>query len=294
MGVWAASREFARSAEGVFETRPAGAMWELASARTFDLWSSFYLGDVARMRARIGDFIQEAETRGDRYAATLHRTGLVVMAWLASDEAQLARQEVVEAETGWSRTTFDFQRYLNTLGHCLIDLYEGAPLLAYRRVNELWPGLVRSFYLRIQNLRFEALYLRGASAIGAASEAPSPDSLLRDAQRCAKRIARERVGWATTLSTMLSAGIADARGQAASALSLWREASESARAHGMELFADAADFRAALVEGGNNGVAELARVRARLAERAIREPDRICALLAPGVGVSKLRIAERA
>jgi serine/threonine protein kinase len=294
MGDWAASRDFARGAQGVFETRPAGAMWELASARTFDLWSSFYLGDVSRMRARIGDFIQEAETRGDRYAATLHRTGLVVMAWLASDEAQLARQEVIEAETGWSRPSFDFQRYLNTLGHSLIDLYEGAPHLAYRRFKELWPGLVRSLYLRIQNLRIEALYMRGASAIGAAAEAPNREALLRDAERCAKRIAREGVGWANALSTMLTAGVAAARGEPAEALVHWRAAAENARAHGMQLFADAADFRAALVEGGAEGAAGLARVREKLAEQSIREPDRICALLAPGVPVSKLRLAERA
>ena len=294
MGDWAKSRDFARSAERVFETRPAGALWELASARTFDLWSSFYLGDVSRMRTRIRDFIQEAETRGDRYAATLHRTGLVVVTWLASDEAQLARQEVVEAETGWSRATFDFQRYLNTLGHCLIDLYEGAPQLAHRRFTELWPGLVRSLYLRIQNLRFEALYLRGASAIGAAAEASNRDALLRDAERCANRIARERVSWATTFSTMLTAGIAEARAQPQSALVHWKAAAANARAHGMELFADASDFRAALVEGGDAGAAGLGRVRAKLAAQAIREPDRMCAMLAPGAAVSKLRLAERA
>jgi serine/threonine protein kinase len=293
IGDWSKARDHARSAERVFEIRPAGALWELASARTFELWSSFYLGDVSRMRTRIRDFIQEAETRGDRYAATLHRTGLVVMTWLVSDEPQLARQEVVEAETGWSRPTFDFQRYLNTLGHCLIDLYEGAPQLAHRRFTELWPGLERSLYLRIQNLRFEALYFRGASAIGAAAEASNRDALLHDAERCASRIARERVGWATTLSTLLTAGIAEARAEPRSALAHFRAAAENARAHRMELFGAAADFRAALIEGGEVGAAALARVRQKLAAQAIREPDRICALLAPGASVAKLRLTER-
>jgi hypothetical protein len=294
MGDWAASRDFARSAQAVFETRPAGAMWELASARTFELWSSFYLGDFERIRARIGDFIQQAETRGDRYAATLHRSGLVVMAWLAADEVTLARQHALEAEAGWSRATFDFQRYLITLGNCLVDLYEGTPRLAHRRITEIWPGLERSLYLRIQNLRFEALYVRGASAIGAATDAPNREALLRDGERCARRIARERVGWADALAMFLSAGIANVRGERERARGEWRRAAEKARAHGMELFADAAEFRAALAEGGDAGMFELEALRKRLAARGIREPDRICALLSPGVPVSKLRLAELA
>ncbi|HEX6277897.1 MAG TPA: protein kinase [Polyangiaceae bacterium] len=293
MGDWAASQSFARASQAVFETRPAGAMWELASARTFELWSSFYLGDFERIRARIGDFIQQAETRGDRYAATLHRSGLVVMAWLAADEVAVARQHVLEAEAGWSRAAFDFQRYLITLGNCLIDLYEGSPQLAHRRLTEIWSGLTRSLYLRIQNLRFEALYVRGASAIGAATQAPNGEALLRDAERCARRILRERVGWADALATLLSAGIADVRGDRMSALDMWRAAAEKARAHGMELFADAAEFRAALTQGGAAGMLELEAVRKRLAARAIREPDRICAALSPGVPVAKLRLVER-
>ena len=282
MGDWGQSRGFAQSAERVFETRPAGAMWELASARTFDLWSSFYLGEVSAMRDRIGDFIQEAESRGDRYAATLHRTGLVVLAWLASDDAHLARQRVQEAETGWSRTAFDFQRYLITLGHCLIDLYEGAPELAYRRTTEMWPGLVRSLYLRIQNVRFEALYLRGLSAIGAAATAPNREPFLRDAERCASRIARERVGWSTALATMLTAGIADARGQRAAALIAWQRAADLAALHNMQLFAKAAAFRRGVALGGDGGLRVIEDVQATLAGQHIREPDRVCALLAPG------------
>jgi hypothetical protein len=246
------------------------------------------------MRARIGTFIQEAETRGDRYATTLHRTGLVVMSWLASDDAQRARQEVLEAETGWSRPTFDFQRYLNTLGHCLIDLYEGVPQLAHRRLSELWPGLRRSLYLRIQNLRVEALYVRGASAIGAAALAPIREPLVRDAERCARKIAQERVGWATALATLLSAGIAGARGNTKLSHTLFKAAAERARAHDMQLFAEAAEFRAALLDGGERGSCALEGVRNRLVARAIREPDRICAQLAPGAPVSRLSLAEPA
>ena len=234
-------------------------------------------GDLApaTLGGRVSELIHEAETRGDRYAATLHRTGLVAMVWLASDAPQLARRQVLEAETGWSRTTFDFQRYLNTLGHCLIDLYEGAPELAHRRIVEIWPRLRRSQYLRIQNLRFEALYLRGISAIGAAITGDA-GSLLKEAEYCAMQISRERVGWASALGELLSAGVAAARGQSALALERWRRAEQAASAHDMALFAAAAAYRATSERG------ERTRLRASPALRAIREPGRVCLMFAPG------------
>ena len=289
MGDWESARTHARAAESFFEKRPAGAMWELTSARTFGLWSSFYLGDTLAMRARTLEFIQEAETRGDRYAGTLHRTGLVALIWLASDEPEGARQQVLEAEAGWSRPSFDFQRYLNTLAHCMIDVYEGLPELALRRITEIWPALSRSLHLRIQNLRFEALYMRGVAAIGVAAVAASRERALKDAEDCARRIGREGVGWAEALAGLLSAGIADVRGERELSLSRWREAELAARRHGMELFARSAAYRVGVTLGGDVGEAAVQEIRTTLASQQIRDPDRLCALLAPGRALAPLR-----
>lgn len=293
MGDWGKARAHAFEAERVFEKRPAGAMWELTSARTFGLWSSFYLGDMLAMRARTLEFIQEAETRGDRYAGTLHRTGLVALMWLASDEPERARQQVLEAESGWSRSTFDFQRYLSAVAHCMIDVYEGAPELAWRRMTELWPSLERSLYLRIQNLRFEALYLRGLAAIGVAAVAAVESNrrrALEDAEACARGIGREGATWAAPLANLLDAGVADVRGERDVAVAGWREAERGARARGMVLFARSAAYRAGVTLGGQEGEASVHEVRAQLATQQIRDPDRLCALLAPGRPPAGLRV----
>ena len=288
VGVWGQARELAQAAERVFETRPAGAMWELASARTFGLWSNFYLGDLAAMRAVVPNFIQEAETRGDRYAATLHRTGLVAMIWLASDEPAEARRQILEAEVGWSRSAFDFQRYLSTLGHCLIDLYEEAPDLAFRRIREIWPQLRRSAYLRVQNVRVEALYLRGIAAVGAAAAGSQRKYFLRDAAECARRIQNERVGWGRALASLLLAGISDLRGAPDAALRHWQAAELTAREHDMSLFAAAAAFRHASARAGQAGADDARALRSSPTLAQLREPDRMCALLAPGARVQSL------
>lgn len=280
MGDWSQARSLARVAERVFETRPAGAMWELASARTFGLWAHYYLGDLTGLGGRVSEFIHEAETRGDRYAATLHRTGVVTMVWLATDEPELARQHVREAEIGWSRETFDFQRYLITVGHCLIDLYEDAPVLAHRRICEMWPPFRRSQYLRIQCMRFEALYLRGAAAIGSAASGNAA-ALLREAEHCARRIARERVTWSTAMSLLLLAGVADARGQVELARKHWRGAQRAAAAHEMALFAAAAEYRLALSAGAAAAAGEPPAAHWAPALHTVREPERLCRVLAP-------------
>jgi serine/threonine protein kinase len=290
MGEFAASRDFALSAERVFEARPAGAMWELASARTFGLWSSFYLGDLVAMRARVPRFIEEAETRGDRYAATLHRTGLVASIWLADDEPLEARRQVLEAETGWSRSTFDFQHYLNTLGNCLIDLYEGAPILAYRRIRQIWPALERSLYLRIQNLRVEAHYVRGVSALAASLQSASSKPYLASAERAARTLERERLGWASALASILRGGIADVRGDSGRAIEHLRCAEAAGRQHGLLLFAAAAAYRRASLVGGDEGQQALEQVRTLLSQQGVKAPDRLCASFAPGTS----EVVERA
>jgi len=287
MGDWSQSLSFATAAERIFTTRPAGAMWELTSARTFSLWSNFYLGNFSAMRQSVEEFIPEAEARGDRYAATLYRTGLLAVAWLAVDEPSLARARIVEAEVGWSRANFDFQKYLNTLGHCLIDLYEGDPEHAHHRITGIWPALTSSLYLRIQNIRIEASYFRGVAAIRAAADSTRSAALLRDAQRCAAWLEREKTPSAMVLAALLRAGLADVRGQSDS-LAQWQNAAAAATAHGMKRFADAATFRCLYGSDSQSSVSALRELRARLSAQKVRSPDRLCALLAPGLPLRPL------
>ena len=281
MGEWKEARVSASAAERVFAVRPQGATWELTNARTFHLWSSFYLGDLESMRQRAEEFTSEAEARGDRYASTLYRTGLLVTPWLADDEPERARERVAAAELGWARPTFDFQRYLSLLGHCLIDLYEGAPELAHRRMSEHWKGLSRSLYLRIQSLRIEAHYLRGVAAIGSAARSSAPAPLLREARATAARLQRERTSASVTLASMLRAGIAEVEG-ADAARALWAGAEVMARSHEMKLYADAAALRADACGSDSAAEAAARAARHRLGRIPIRDPDRFCRILVAG------------
>jgi hypothetical protein len=96
-------------------------------------------------------------------------------------------------------------------------------------------------------------------------------------------LAREKIPWASALSSLLLGGIADVRGDHSPAAGHFRKAEEAARASGMRLFTEAARFRGALALGDATSVLAVRELESELRAEGIRDPARFCSLLAPGV-----------
>jgi hypothetical protein len=195
VGEWSACHDLCDEAEQFIRNRCTGMSWELSNAQLFAVWSLAFLGEMHQLARRVPQLLQEAEERGDLYAATSQRTGLANLAWLAADRIDVARARVREADEQWSKRGFHFQHYWNLLAECNIDLYAGDGQRAYERVMSRWDELAGSLYLRIQNVRVEALHLRARCALAAGKRS--------EAERIASRIARERMPWATALARLL-------------------------------------------------------------------------------------------
>jgi eukaryotic-like serine/threonine-protein kinase len=281
-GDFKVSLESCDVAEWTFERRPKGALWELASARSFGLWSRFYLGQYGALSERVPALLKEAEGRGDRYAATCQRTGLLNLAWLVEDDSVEARRNVLQAEREWSRSSFQFQHYLSALALSHIDLYEGNGAAAYDRMVALWPHLGASLYLRIQNLRLEALFLRARGALAAATVNPLRRDALADARRCAQKILREKSGWADPLAELVLAGVESAAHRPESALDHLRAAGRLAELAGMTMFKAAASMREGEVLGGGEGRALMAGAEGSMLAERVKNAPRMVAMLAPG------------
>jgi hypothetical protein len=282
VGDWKGTLESCEVAEWTFERRPAGALWELASARSFGLWARFYLGQYAALARRVPVLLREAEGRGDRYAATCQRTGLLNSAWLFDDDPVEARRNVLEAERQWSQDSFQFQHYLNALASAHIDLYEGNGTAAYDRIVACWPRLQSSLYMRIQNIRLEALFLRARGALAAAANNPARRDLLADARRSAKKMLRERSGWADPLAELALAGAAsidDSPGDTRRHLESARRLAEAA---GMTMFGAAASWHLGELLGGSEGQKLMEAANGRMAAERVKNPLRVVAMLAPG------------
>jgi hypothetical protein len=91
------------------------------------------------------------------------------------------------------------------------------------------------------------------------------------------------MGWADAMVTLLEAGLAAARGRDATVPALLTTAMERLDSSDMPLHAAAARFRLGQWTGGDEGTALIEGARARLASHRVRRPERILAVLAPGL-----------
>jgi len=282
VGNWTGALEGCELAEWTFERRPGGVRWELASARAFSLWSRFYLGQYRALAQRVPVLLREAEGRGDLYAATYQRSGLLNTAWLVEDDPLEARRSVLQAERQWSQNGFQFQHYLNALASSQIDLYEGNGAAAYGRIVDCWPLLQSSLHLRIQGVRIEALFLRARGALAACGADRSQRDLLADAERCAKRMLREKSPWADPLARLVLAGAAFSRQRREDALGHLDAAERLAERAGMMMFRAAASWQKGELLGGDEGHRLVSDAEVRMSAEGIRNPPQMVTMLAPG------------
>src|SRR5262249_53834669 len=226
--------------------------------------------------------LREAEQVGDLYAATGLRSWRSNLAWLAQNDAAEARRQVQEAMRRWSQKGFHLQHYYDLLAQGQIDLYIDDGPGAWSRVSERWKELSRSMLLRVQNVRVEAQHLRARSAIAAAKVRDRNPQLLREAERGAGRIEKERMPWATATALLVHAGVAAVREDKARAAQALRQAADGLEAAEMRMHAMAARLRLGTLIGGDEGRGIAAQARAWMAEQGIADPERMTAMLVPG------------
>ena len=185
----------------------------------------------------------------------------------------------------WSQRGFSLQHYRALLAEANIALYVGDGRRAYELVSGRYRALEKSFLLRVQYVRADAYFLLGRCALAAGR--------VREAERFARKLDRERMDWTRTLASFVWAGVARARGRREEALAHLRAAAERADASDMHLYAAVARMR--LGEGGVDAVKpplasgagiDVASARGRdwMTAQGIACPDRIASMLAPGTG----------
>jgi serine/threonine protein kinase len=286
-GDWSLAREHCERARVIWRERCLGVAWELDSVDFILLWAVLYQGELAELARRMPTLLRDAEERGDLYAATNLRTSFVPILRLAADQPVEARAEGAAAARGWSRDGFHLQHYnFEVFADGQISLYLGEPDAAHHRISGLWPALRASMLMMIQQLRIEALHVRARCALAAATaaEARARTSWLRSAERDTRRIARERAPWSRGWIDLLASGLAAARGDCDAAVALARRAASGCDDAGMRLYAAAARRRLGELLRGGEGEQLVADADAWMASQGIRDPRRMTAVLAPGLG----------
>jgi hypothetical protein len=133
--------------------------------------------------------------------------------------------------------------------------------------------------LRIQVLRIEALYLKARAVLAiAATERGQSLSFVKEAERLARAIERERMAWSDPLARMVRAALASLRADRAAAAAGLSDAMTGFERSGMALYAAAARWRLGQFSGGDR----IAKASEWMTKQDIRNPARMVAMLAPG------------
>jgi len=281
-GRWKAADDALGEVLERYATTPAG--WH-ANAQLFAIYCLVCRGKLVELRLQHAARLAEAEERGDLYTTVNLRVGHINSVWLLADDVEAAHRHVREAMAEWSQRGFSLQHYRALLAEANIALYVGDGRRAYELVSGGYRALEKSFLLRVQYVRADAYFLLGRCALAAGR--------VREAERFARKLDRERMDWTRTLASFVWAGVARARGRREEALAHLRAAAERADASDMHLHAAVARLR--LEECGVDAVKppraggagiDVADARGRdwMTARGIACPDRIASMLAPGTG----------
>ena len=280
VGQWKKAARLCDEASEILRDRCTGAVWELSSAQRITLSALMLMGELGEISRRLPGLLAAAKEQGNLYAATDLRTRLNLV-WLADDNPDGAREEVIAALLEWSQGGFHVQHYNSLQALTQIELYTGDGVVAWKHITGQWETIRKSMLLRIQILRVEALFLQGRAALAAARERRD-DYFVKMAEHFASRLARERMHWTRPLVLLLRAGIAGLRDDRREASARLSQAAEGFDAADMKLYAAAARRHLGGLMGDAQGREMIKRSDAWMKGQMIKNPARMTRMLAPG------------
>jgi tetratricopeptide (TPR) repeat protein/predicted Ser/Thr protein kinase len=279
-GRWNAAIE---ELDSVLHDFPAHRAGITSNVNVFSVCSLVYAGRIRELGRRLPRLIADAEERGDLFMLAHLRASHPIVAWLAANDPDGARTHAREGMAQWPRLRFVIQHWQAMLAETQIALYEGDGAAAYERVSRDAAPLRRSLLLQAQIIRGLTDFVRGRAAVAAVGADPAlREARLSDAMRCARRLRRERMDWTSTLSSMLEACVANARGDTAGAIASLRTSVELAGRAEMAMHGAAAARQLGALLGGEQGNAQTAEADAAMAAEEIRAPARWATMLLPG------------
>jgi serine/threonine protein kinase/tetratricopeptide (TPR) repeat protein len=280
IGHWKEANEFCERAAEVLRDQCTGVTWELTITYRFMLGALLWRGRMAEVSRRVPQLLSAALEQGNIFAATDLRTRMNAI-WLADDDPDRAREEVILALTTWPREGFHLQHYTAMVALTQIELYTGDREIAWRHIEAQIKPMVKSMLLRFQVLRLEAMHLRARLAL-ASADGSERERRLQITEDLAQRLAKEKMAWADPLAALLRAGVAKKRGDESKAVILISQAIEGLELADMELYATAARLRLGEIIGGDHGAELVLAAEDWMRKQQIKNLAAFANMLAPG------------
>lgn len=242
------SHALAEAAESIFRRVP-DASRERVTAQIYQCASLAMMGEWERMEAARKELLEDSRARRDRFGSTNGGSGLMNAGWLVKGDPERARREAEEAIASWSGEGFHVQHFFDLIAQGRIDLYEGRPQVALRRVQAARPRIRRSLTGRPFFVRVHVDDLEARALVGVAARAKDPEPALERARKIARRI-RRRGDWALPFADAIDGACFVLSGQEALALGALRRSRDGYARFMMRAHARAID-RSLVSLGGN-------------------------------------------
>jgi len=275
-GNWQLAADLCERAAEVLRDRCTGVTWELTIANRYRLSALLHLGELAEVSRRVPALLSAALEQGNLFGAMDLRTRLNLI-WLAADDPDRARAEVIEALKSWPHEGFHLQHYIALHALAQIEIYTGDTEVAEKHVEGQWQALEDSMLLRIPAVRVEAMQLRARVALVTGDE-----SKLRLAEKMARKMEKVEMSWSKPFATLIRAAVAHQRGEAVKEILLLTEAIKSSDEADMRLHAAAARRCLGQVTGGEQGQQLIAEADAWMMEQKIKNPEAMARMLVTG------------
>ena len=284
-GRWEECYVRAQAARKALEERHERIAWERDTASIFEVDGLRWMGRWAAMKALLPELLKDARARGDLYAEAILQMHGGSCAALANDDPEGASAGLAILDH-WSNTGFHVEHLVEMHNQIEIAMYRRRGREAAALTSKRWPALRKSLLLRVQSFRIQMRSLRGRAAICAALEETSVvgrGQLLRMARRDSCAIKREGAVWGRALAELIEGGIESLKGRRERAMHAFRCAEASANAANMIQHAAAARYAQAILIGGDTGRLLLETAYRVLSAEGIANPERLCAVMAPGL-----------
>lgn len=279
---YASAAEMLDEVEHKILSEARGMRWELSSARMCRMWSLRQIGAFDEMTRCYREYVLDAEQRGDRYTATGVRL-IGSITHLAADEPERARAELDNATWSTPAGGMHLQHWWQIEARTDLGLYEGRAAATLDELDEACEHLEASLLTRVQSLRANYAWCRGRLLIAAAAETGDHELLPR-AERWARKLRGEGTRLGAVLGLLVSAGVANTRGDGERAATLLRRAGEASEGEDFALYAALAQRWEGVLLAGSAGASLTERADDDLQTRGARDPARLAATLVPGFG----------
>jgi serine/threonine protein kinase/tetratricopeptide (TPR) repeat protein len=280
LGNWKDGAEYCERGAEILRDQCTGATWEITLANRFMLTALLYMGEVAEVSRRVPQLLSAALEQGNLFAATDLRTRLNAI-WLAADDPDRARDEVIAAMTSWPRKGFHLQHYTSLVALTQIELYTGDFEVAWKHIETQVKPLEKSMLLRIQVLRIDAWQLRARVALASAF-GKDRDRRLRLAETLADKITSENMAFSNPYAKLIQAGVARRRGHDAQAIRLLEQAVHEFDVARMKLYAMVARRRLGELINDDRGRELTRQTDEWMNRQQIKNPAKFTDLMAPG------------